>query len=67
MGLQKEDLSIKMVEELDLTCTPSVYLEETEKLHRQLFPDVCFLLSIRKLISHSFAKAQNLIVVQQKP
>ena len=40
MGLQKEDLSVKMVEELDLTCTPKVYLEETEKLHHKLFPDV---------------------------
>lgn len=42
MGLQKEALSIKMVDELELTCTPTVYLDETEKLHRQLFPDVCF-------------------------
>ena len=40
MGLQKEDLSVKMVDELDLTCTPRVYLEETEKLHHELFPDV---------------------------
>ena len=40
MGLQKEELCVKMVNELNLACTPAGYLEETEKLHRQLFPDV---------------------------
>ena len=40
MGLQKKDLSITMVQELELSCTPEVYLQETEELHRLFFPDV---------------------------
>ena len=40
MGLQKNDLSITMVQELGLSCTPDVYLQETEELHRLFFPDV---------------------------
>ncbi len=40
MGLQKKDLSEIMVKELALTCTPEQYLEETYKLHLDLFPKV---------------------------
>ena len=40
MGLQKKELSEIIVNELNLTCTPEVYLRETEEHHRILFPDV---------------------------
>ena len=40
MGLQKEDLAKVMVKDLNLTCTPEQYLEETSKLHVNLFPQV---------------------------
>ena len=42
MGLQKKDLAIIMVNELDLTCTPQQYLDETEKIHQGLFPEASF-------------------------
>ena len=44
MGLQKKDLANIMVKELDLTCTPQQYLDESEKLHKTLFPEVCIIL-----------------------
>ena len=40
MGLQKKELSEMMVHELELACTPEMYLQETEKLHHELFSDV---------------------------
>ena len=40
MGLQKKELSEIMVSELQLTCTPEIYLQEAEKLHHKLFPNV---------------------------
>ena len=40
MGLQKKDLAQIMVRELQLTCTPDQYLDETYKLHLDLFPKV---------------------------
>ena len=43
MGLQKKDLANIMVKELDLTCTPQQYLDESEKLHKTLFPEVCII------------------------
>ena len=50
MGLQKKELSEIMVDELQLSCTPEVYLKETEKLHHELFPDVrCFIYDIKYL------------------
>ena len=51
MGLQKKELSEIMVDELQLSCTPEVYLKETEKLHHELFPDVRFLICDIKYIS----------------
>ena len=50
MGLQKKELSEIMVDELQLSCTPEVYLKETEKLHHELFPDVRFLICDIKYI-----------------
>ena len=47
MGLQKKDLANIMVKELDLTCTPQQYLDESEKLHKTLFPEVCIIMVIR--------------------
>ena len=47
MGLQKKDLANIMVKELDLTCTPQQYLDESEKLHKTLFPEVCIIMIIR--------------------
>ena len=50
MGLQKKELSEIMVDELQLSCTPEVYLKETEKLHHELFPDVrCLIYDIKYL------------------
>ena len=40
MGLQKKELAEIMVDQLDLTCTPEQYLEETYKYHMELFGDV---------------------------
>ncbi len=40
MGLQKKELSEIMVRELELTCSPDQYIEETYKLHQELFPKV---------------------------
>ena len=40
MGLQKNDLAKIMVEQLDLTCTPDQYLEETCKIHMEVFGEV---------------------------
>ena len=40
MGLQKEDLAKIMVDQLNLTCSPDQYLEETYKYHLELFGDV---------------------------
>ena len=40
MGLQKNDLAKIMVEQLDLTCTPDQYLEETYKIHMEVFGEV---------------------------
>ena len=51
MGLQKKELSEIMVDELQLSCTPEVYLKETEKLHHELFPDVRCLIYDIKYIS----------------
>ena len=47
MGLQKKDLANIMVKELDLTCTPQQYLDESEKLHKTLFPEVCIIMVVR--------------------
>ena len=47
MGLQKKDLANIMVKELDLTCTPQQYLDESEKLHKTLFPEVCIIMVAR--------------------
>ena len=47
MGLQKKDLANIMVKELDLTCTPQQYLDESEKLHKTLFPEVCIIMAVR--------------------
>ena len=52
MGLQKEELSQIMVEQLELSCTPEQYLEETYKLHLQLFPTVGLLPGVKRLIEH---------------
>jgi pseudouridine-5'-monophosphatase len=52
MGLQKEELSEIMVKELDLTCSPQQYLEETYKIHLQLFPKVGLLDGVERLIRH---------------
>ena len=56
MGLQKEELSKIMVEQLDLSCTPEQYLEETYKLHLQLFPNVGLLPGVQKLLENLHAK-----------
>ena len=47
MGLQKKDLANIMVKELDLTCTPQQYLDESEKIHKTLFPEVCIIIVVR--------------------
>ena len=52
MGLQKEELSKIMVDQLELSCTPEQYLEETYKLHLQLFPGVQLLSGVKRLIEH---------------
>ena len=43
MGLQKKELAEIMVDQLNLTCTPEQYLEETYKYHMELFGDVSML------------------------
>ena len=48
MGLQKKDLANIMVKELDLTCTPQQYLDESEKLHQTLFPEVSIIMVVRR-------------------
>ena len=70
MGLQKKELSEIMVDELQLSCTPEVYLKETEKLHHELFPDVRFLICDIKYISRKipcicmyFTKCDIIIVL----
>ena len=40
MGLQKKDLAKIMVDQLNLTCSPDQYLEETYKYHLELFGNV---------------------------
>ena len=40
MGLQKKELAQIMVDQLDLTCSPDEYLEETYKHHLELFGEV---------------------------
>ena len=55
MGLQKKELSEIMVDELQLSCTPEVYLKETEKLHHELFPDVRCLIYDIKYISRKIS------------
>ena len=55
MGLQKKELSEIMVDELQLSCTPEVYLKETEKLHHELFPDVRCLIYEIKYISRKIS------------
>lgn len=52
MGLQKKDLANIMVKELDLTCTPQQYLDESEKLHKTLFPEAELMGGVRRLIEH---------------
>ena len=52
MGLQKEELSKIMVDQLELSCTPEQYLEETYKLHLQLFPNVQLLPGVKRFIEH---------------
>ena len=37
---KKNDLAKIMVEQLDLTCTPDQYLEETYKIHMEVFGEV---------------------------
>ena len=54
MGLQKKELSEIMVDELQLSCTPEVYLKETEKLHHELFPGVRGLIYDIKYITRKF-------------
>jgi beta-phosphoglucomutase-like phosphatase (HAD superfamily) len=52
MGMQRKAESEMMVEELDLSCTPEQYLEETHRLHLDLFPKVGLLDGVEKLIRH---------------
>ena len=54
MGLQKKDLANIMVKELDLTCTPQQYLDESEKLHKTLFPEVCIIMAVRVVESEGY-------------
>ena len=62
MGLQKKELSEIMVDELQLSCTPEVYLKETEKLHHELFPDVrCLIYDIKYINLVSTCILLNLI------
>ena len=56
MGLQKEELSKIMVDQLDLSCTPQQYLEETYKLHLELFPNVGLLPGVQKVLENLKAK-----------
>lgn len=52
MGLQKNDLAKIMVEQLDLTCTPDQYLEETCKIHMEVFGEAKLLKGVNRLIRH---------------
>ena len=60
MGLQKKDLAKTMVAELGLTCTPDMYLQETEKLHHTLFPDVSW---YRYIIFNNIYDIQPTIII----
>ena len=61
MGLQKEDLAKIMVDQLNLTCSPDQYLEETYKYHLELFGNV----SEKSIIMlHSCTHVQKLIEIR---
>jgi hypothetical protein len=44
LGLPRDELSKFMVRELELSCSPDQYLEETYKLHMELFHTVSLFL-----------------------
>jgi len=52
MGLQKKDLAKIMVDQLNLTCSPDQYLEETYKYHLELFGNAKLLHGVDRLIRH---------------
>lgn len=62
MGLQKKDLAEIMVKELELTCTPDQYLEETYKLHLDLFPSVDLFPGVKNFIKHLHNQCINIAV-----